>query len=1192
MRQETLREEAIKSMAKRPGYGKFGRQTQLLTNYFEVKKIANVAHFEKYEITMKLQQRFEGEGSHRRKVSRQPKQLPAHVQRAIFQQLEKQERNGWFKGVGVVFDGNTTIYSTGLLNLNSDSGTTSVTLKDDQDFKGNPTEYKVEIKRIDKIDLGELKKFLEGKEMKWEYFDLAGLRGLNALIHHMPSMKYTQFGESTYLPSTRKSLGGGVELWMGWFESVRPGQDNIPERFTQQQQDKVSELVRGLQFKAIHRPKVNTRFKIKRLCSTNARENMVDIPDSGEKISIYSYYQRRYNRYLKYLHLVELEGRKNDKIPIELCNIIEGQRFPVAKLSSAQRGHMIKHTALRPQENMDRIAEGVQNVLQFEKDFKLKRFGMGIEEKMTVTPGIYTRILKAPKVSYHITSKAGGTVKPREGGWNLRDRKFVRSGKTLQYWVVVAFVQQQKLSISQAKQFIKELVNTSRSQGMDIAEGNPRVNYVKPNGEPHTYQQLVVQEYNNARDHLKNDLQLMLFILPDDDEKRYRAIKYTADTVLGVPSQCVQVDKVGKTSKQYCANIALKMNLKLGGTNQSLEDAEIPLFAKEPVLLLGADVTHPTGGRAGPSNMPSICAIVGSLDRQGGRFTPKLESQKTRQEKIENMSGMVFEILRDYRDKNSILPRRIIMYRDGVSESQFEMACMKTEQDYRPPITFVVVGKRHHTRFYPRHERDADSKGNCVAGTVVDQKITHPYLFDFYHVLFDENNFTADSLQDLTNKLCYNYQRATRSVSISPAASWSDYNCTCFRLHLEQQQRGETEFVLKEVKESLAKVFLAIYLFGRMREFERFNNNNLEKIKLNQEFAEKRRKLEHKAVEITRKKIQNLNEYQKFSTYIPGSNHIMDIENLIEFRNRLDCIITKGNWVLDLTPRPLIRHKQDSIYGKCYKRYQNSSNISVEEIWKLIPDSTKYVWKTPKECPMPKINVEQARELISGHRFLIVGDKLQFQFHELLLDFFHEGPVQCYGENACKDHILCNITSDSPDQDRKISIMKYIRNDILSHQKIPPLDIKDFQLPWVHVSTKYNVMILNKGHHWHDDETFRNSLIDTVRAIRKRSDKNLIIYRATTLGHLNCKNIDRPLPVPPNATELDNLPYHWGDIHRQNLIAKEIIEGFGGVFLDMESVMITRADGHIDGRDCLRWCIPGPADVWLDFLFYILSELL
>jgi len=71
--------------------------------------------------------------------------------------------------------------------------------------------------------------------------------------------------------------------------------------------------------------------------------------------------------------------------------------------------------------------------------------------------------------------------------------------------------------------------------------------------------------------------------------------------------------------------------------------------------------------------MPSICAVVGSLDRQGARFIPKLESQKTRQEKIENMSGMVKEILKDYRARNSILPLKIIMYRDGVSESQFEM---------------------------------------------------------------------------------------------------------------------------------------------------------------------------------------------------------------------------------------------------------------------------------------------------------------------------------------------------------------------------------------------------------------------------------------------------------------------------------------------------------------------------------------
>ena len=58
-----------------------------------------------------------------------------------------------------------------------------------------------------------------------------------------------------------------------------------------------------------------------------------------------------------------------------------------------------------------------------------------------------------------------------------------------------------------------------------------------------------------------------------------------------------------------------------------------------------------------------------------------------------------------------------------------------------------------------------------IAGTVVDSKICHPTEFDFflcshagikgtsrpahYHVLWDENNFTADALQTLTNNLCY-----------------------------------------------------------------------------------------------------------------------------------------------------------------------------------------------------------------------------------------------------------------------------------------------------------------------------------------------------------------------------------------------------------------------------------------------------
>ncbi|KAJ6403378.1 hypothetical protein OIU84_015306 [Salix udensis] len=57
-----------------------------------------------------------------------------------------------------------------------------------------------------------------------------------------------------------------------------------------------------------------------------------------------------------------------------------------------------------------------------------------------------------------------------------------------------------------------------------------------------------------------------------------------------------------------------------------------------------------------------------------------------------------------------------------------------------------------------------------------------------YHVLFDENNFTADGLQTLTNNLCYTYARCTRSVSIVPPAYYAHLAAFRARYYIE----GET----------------------------------------------------------------------------------------------------------------------------------------------------------------------------------------------------------------------------------------------------------------------------------------------------------------------------------------------------------------------------------------------------------------
>ena len=51
---------------------------------------------------------------------------------------------------------------------------------------------------------------------------------------------------------------------------------------------------------------------------------------------------------------------------------------------------------------------------------------------------------------------------------------------------------------------------------------------------------------------------------------------------------------------------------------------------------------------------------------------------------------------------------------------------------YKPKLTIIICGKRHHTRFYPTEEDNAAGDGNPRPGTVVDRGVTAIYDFDFF----------------------------------------------------------------------------------------------------------------------------------------------------------------------------------------------------------------------------------------------------------------------------------------------------------------------------------------------------------------------------------------------------------------------------------------------------------------------------
>lgn len=66
--------------------------------------------------------------------------------------------------------------------------------------------------------------------------------------------------------------------------------------------------------------------------------------------------------------------------------------------------------------------------------------------------------------------------------------------------------------------------------------------------------------------------------------------------VIGIPTQCVQSKHINDAKKQYCANVCLKVNMKLGGMNLFLSPQQIPFISERPTIVFGGDVTHPAPG--------------------------------------------------------------------------------------------------------------------------------------------------------------------------------------------------------------------------------------------------------------------------------------------------------------------------------------------------------------------------------------------------------------------------------------------------------------------------------------------------------------------------------------------------------------------------------------------------------------------
>ena len=119
---------------------------------------------------------------------------------------------------------------------------------------------------------------------------------------------------------------------------------------------------------------------------------------------------------------------------------------------------------------------------------------------------------------------------------------------------------------------------------------------------------------------------------------------------------------------------------------------------------------------------PSIAAVVASMDPRAlanYEVQVRVQSSDQNEEVIQDMKDITVRMLKSFYRRNNRKPERILMFRDGVSEGQFltvlsrelraiQAACSQLQEGYQPPITYLVVQKRHHTRIMPMGPRDSN----------------------------------------------------------------------------------------------------------------------------------------------------------------------------------------------------------------------------------------------------------------------------------------------------------------------------------------------------------------------------------------------------------------------------------------------------------------------------------------------------
>ncbi|EOA38736.1 hypothetical protein CARUB_v10010881mg [Capsella rubella] len=687
--------------------------------------------------------------------------------------------------------------------------------------------YTFTMKKVNELKLSELTEYMNEEDSAINPREV--LQGLDVVMKEHPSKRMITVGKSFFSHETQPCRNGGFVTAQGFRHALKPTVQGLSlcldssvmafypkllvieylrwifgNQFRKYRHQFEKEL-KGLKVSVSHRQN-SPRFTIKGLSVQNTKDITFDLihqeNEPPRKTSIVNYFANKYQKNIQHIDLPCLDLGKNGRqnlVPMELCFLVEGQIYPKEKLNRDSENWLRNLSIVHPEKRKKNIDDMITSPDGPGGGDIIGKFGLQVDTNMTHVVG---RVLEPPMLM--LTDESGrrpvnAMIQEKNNQWSLM-KKRVAEGSTVEHWAVLDFTASEIYDDDKMPDyFVDKLIERCWRLGMQMDPPMfTKSSSMATLSDGNTLEELLQSVIEAASLKKRGARPTLVLCAMSWRDNGYKTLKWIAETKLGLVTQCFLPNSATRGLDQYLANLALKMNAKTGGNNFHLRDTTFSFFQKEDeVMFIGADVNHPA---ARDEESPSIAAVVGTLNwPKANRYASRVISQAHRQEEIQGFGGACLELVKAHATATGKRPNKIVIFRDGVSDAQFDMVLnvelrdvkLSFEKDgYNPKITVIVAQKRHQTRFFPATSADGSDKGNVPSGTVVDTEVIHPSKRDFYlcshhggmgtskpthyYTLWDELGFTSDQIQKLIFEMCFTFTRCTKPISLVPPVKYAD----------------------------------------------------------------------------------------------------------------------------------------------------------------------------------------------------------------------------------------------------------------------------------------------------------------------------------------------------------------------------------------------------------------------------------